>query len=39
MKYFAPKGYKLVFLYGLVGLAENLRGDSSKYFLLNLSDE
>jgi hypothetical protein len=39
MKYFAPKGYEFVFLYGLVGLAENLRGESFTYFLLNLLDE
>jgi rhodanese-related sulfurtransferase len=40
MTYLRSKGIKARYLTdGLIGLAENLRGDSAKYFLLNMSAE
>jgi rhodanese-related sulfurtransferase len=40
MTYLRSKGIKARYLTdGLIGLAENLRGDSAKYFLLNMSGE
>jgi rhodanese-related sulfurtransferase len=40
MTYLRSKGIKARYLTdGLIGLAENLRGDSAMYFLLNMSEE
>jgi rhodanese-related sulfurtransferase len=40
MTYLRSKGIKARYLTdGLIGLAENLRGDSAMYFLLNMSAE
>jgi rhodanese-related sulfurtransferase len=40
MTYLRSKGIKARYLTdGLIGLAENLRGDSAMYFLLNMSEQ